>query len=1003
MTHTVKRACGTILLVLAMASSAYAQASIAGSVKDTSGAVLPGVTVEAASPALIEKTRSVVTDGAGQYRIENLRPGTYTVTFTLPGFGTVKRDGVELSGTFTANVNADMRVGALEETVTVTGEAPTVDVQSTTRQRVLTAEIVNTLPTGRLYSDLGALVPGVKGTSGTVGSAANVGGALGDSQVNLQIHGSKNGDMRLMENGLPVATLIAGGSLGIYTPNTGAMQEVAMDTASVSAELATGGPRINMIPKDGGNSIKGSVFGSWSNNAMQSDNFTQRLKDKGLRGAADAININGDFNPGFGGPVSQNKLWYYTSVRALKANLYPSGISPNLNANDPTKWTYVADTSKKAENNALWVDGQVRLTWQANMKNKLAATWDQQRRCSCPYYASATRAPEAGGDRRSPTQRMIHAEWFSPVTNRLLFEAVALYRTEYYTTEVPRSILTRPELIGVVEQTTGMQYRGGGQAGGTYNNTWSENYAYRVGMSYVTGTHSFKAGYNDISGFAAPRTFNFTPLLYRFNNGVPNQLTQFATPYTSRTDEDHDLGLFAQDKWTLGRFTMSGGLRFDYFHTSSPEQTLGPAFLYPTRNINFPATEGLNFKDVTMRSGVVWDVAGDGKMAVRASLNRYLQGQALNGLGAANNPVNAMVQSTTRPWTDANKDFVADCDLLNPLTNGECGAMANAKFGQSAPNSTYDPDLMAGFNNRLSNWEFSVGAQREIMPRLSVDVGYYRRWFSNFQVTDNLLVGPADYTQYAITAPADSRLPNGGGYTVSGLYDLNPNKVGQVQNYNTLASNYGKQIDHFNGVDLLMNARLQNGLTIQGGLSTGKETTDNCEVVAKLPEMLLGLPTSSSLSNTLATAGVLQPQSYCHMEEPWLNDFRVQATYRIPKIDVQLAGNFQSVPGPAVLANYTATNAVVQPSLGRPLSGGANVSVNLVEPGAMYGERLNQLDLRFSKLLRFGQTRTSVGLDIYNALNKDTVLQQSNAFATWQVPQGILYARFLKVSATFDF
>ena len=135
--------------VVVLPAAVFAQAGLAGNVKDSSGAVLPGVTVEAASPALIEKTRSVVTDGGGNYKIENVRPGTYSVTFTLPGFNTVKRDGIELAGSFVATVNADMKVGAIEETITVTGETPIVDIQSTARQQVLNKDVIEAIPTGR--------------------------------------------------------------------------------------------------------------------------------------------------------------------------------------------------------------------------------------------------------------------------------------------------------------------------------------------------------------------------------------------------------------------------------------------------------------------------------------------------------------------------------------------------------------------------------------------------------------------------------------------------------------------------------------------------------------------------------------------------------------------------------------------------------------------------------------------------------------------------------------
>ncbi|MEQ1759771.1 MAG: carboxypeptidase regulatory-like domain-containing protein [Vicinamibacterales bacterium] len=776
----VSRFVGAVLALLVMAPSlAFAQASIAGVVKDASGAVLPGVTVEAASPALIEKVRSVVSDGAGLFSIENLRPGSYSVTFTLPGFNTVKRDGIELSGSANVTVNADLRVGAVEETITVTGEAPLVDVKSTTTQRVMNQEVLQSTPTGRLYSDLGALVPGIKLSSGGVGQTQNVGGALGDTQSNMMIHGSKSVDMRVMQNGLPTSTLQAGGGLSISTPNVGAAQEVTLDTAGVSAELPTGGPRINFIPRDGGNQFKGSIFSSFANESMQADNFTQRLKDRGLR-SVDAIKRNADFNPGIGGPFKQDSLWFYLTARALWADVYPGGILPNLNANNRNAWTYVPDTSgAKAVNNALWTDVQLRTTWQASARNKFAGSWEQQTRCSCPYFALATRSPEAGQDRVSPTQRILTAEWFSPVTSRLLIEAAALHRTEWWANAPPKGFASGEPggMVGVLEQSTGLQYRGGGTASGTYLENWVPNYAMRAAVSYITGSHSFKVGFNEIFGYLENKTYTpAEPLFFRFNNGVPNQLTQFATPYFALSDEDSDFGVFAQDKWTLGRWTLTGGVRFDMFKSSFPEQSIGPAILAPTRQITFPKTANLDWKDVTPRMGAVYDVFGDGRTAVRTSLNKYLNGQTLNALGSAPNPILSLVNSAARSWNDANGNFKPDCDLTSVLANGECGSIT-ANFGKSVPGATYDKELLTGWGNRNYNWEFAAGIQHQLLPRLALDVAYYRRWFGNFQATDNLALAPSDFDTYSIVAPRDPRLPNGGGYTVSGLRDVSAAKA----------------------------------------------------------------------------------------------------------------------------------------------------------------------------------------------------------------------------------
>ena len=982
--------------LMLMPALASAQAEMAGVVKDASGAVLPGVTVEAASPALIEKVRSVVTDGGGLYRIVDLRPGSYSITFTLPGFSTVKRDGVGLSGTGTVVVNAELRVGAVEETITVTGQAPVVDIQSVTRQQVISREVIDTIPSARTYSSLGVLIPGVSSTN------RDVGGASGDVQASLTVHGSRVNDQRILQNGVNLSGLAGGGNSSGVVPNMAATQEMTIDTGAASAELSQGGPRINFIPRDGGNTLSASVFATaGDDDFLVANNLTQRLKDRGLA-TANTLKRNWDVNPSFGGPLRQNSLWYYASGRHNGASNFVGGMFENKNAFNPNAWTYEADTSRPAVNAARWWDAQMRVTWQANARNKFAATYDQQANCRCPQAINAVTAPEAATDFRFPQQRLVSLEWSSPVTNHVLLEGVALHRTtrsgpEHLQESLknPAFVAAYPQMISVTEQSTGITYR----AAPFFQDRWSDNYFYRAAVSYITGTHAFKAGFNNIKGYFSEYTYDFQPISYRFNNGVPNQLTTRATPYLVEADEHADLGLYAQDKWTLARLTLTLGMRFDYFNTGFPEQRLQPGRLVPARNVTFPAQDNLSWKDVTPRMGAVYDLFGNGRTAFKVSLNKYLEGQALNGLARTPSPTASVVQTTTRTWTDVNRDYVANCDLTNPDLNGECGPMANRNFGRSVVNTAYDPELMNGWARRPSNWEFSTGIQRELLPRVSLDVAYFRRWYNNFQVTDNVLVGPEDYTRFTLAAPADSRLPNGGGYPIEGLFDLNPAKVGQVSNLVTRSGNYGKQIEHWNGMDVSLSARPRTGMLLSGGVSTGKRTTDNCAVVAKLPEMLFGGPLLSE-----ANANVWLPASYCHQEEPFLTQVKFLGFYTIPRVRVQVSGALQLAPGPLVAANYNAPNAQVQPLLGRPLSGGAaNITVNVLEPGRLYGERLKQLDLRFGRALRVGRTRTTVNLDVYNMLNSDTVLTQNNNFGAWQRPQSVLQSRFAKISAQFDF
>jgi hypothetical protein len=1008
--------CAVVLVWTALLPSiAFAQASITGTVKDTSGAVLPGVTVEAASPVLIEKIRESVSDANGRFQIVDLRPGTYTVTFSLAGFNSVKRDGVALSGSSAINVDAELRVGSLEETITVTGEAPVVDVTSTTQQRVLSSEVIDALPSARNYFGLARMIPG------TLGGGNDVGGSLiQDVGQSVTVHGSRNVDQRVTVNGVNTMTLQAGGNIGGQTPDVGSAAEVTVDTSSLSADLATGGVRINFVPKDGGNRFSNSLFFTFSNENLQGDNFSDELRAAGLTTPNRIVN-NWDLNESFGGPFRRDKVWFWFSTRFNESE-NQSAVFRNRNEYDPTKFLYDPDTSQPGVNKGWQSNNSIRVTWQATPRNKIAGTYKFDKWCNCPNNISATQAPEAGRDRRFPRLAQEHLEWTSPVTNRLLFEAVGLhlyerwgnmhYRVDGGSLEDPSLEAVLPQLIGVLEQSNGLNYR----ILTNYNNTSVPSFTYRAAATYVTGSHAFKVGFNNTQGHLDEYLYTLNNLSYRFMNGIPNRITQRAFPYRAITNLDNDLGLYAQDRWSVNRWTVQGAIRFDYFATSFPEQTIGPSDMTPTRNITFQAQDNISWKDLTYRSGLAYDLFGTGKTAVKVAFNKYLLGQTLNGLGRNPNPVLTLRTTANRPWNDRgglgiNGDYIPQCNFLNPASNGECGAIDDTTFGTSVPGEAFDDRLISGFNHRQANWEFSAGVQHELMPRVALDVGYFRRAWAHFQVTDNLLVGPEDFTRFDMVAPTDPRLPNGGGYTLSGFYDVVPAKFGQVRNLNALSDDYGSQYENWNGVDVTVNSRLGNGLTLQGGLSTGKSMEDNCEIVARLPEM-----------NNLGANGTLpaswRAAQYCRRESPFLTQFKLYGVYVIPKVEVQISGSFRNTPGQIIVgqtppntdvnAGFVATNAYLaaNSTLGRPLSGGTpNVTLQLVEPQSKFLDQRNELDLRFGKVLRMGSggMRAIVSLDLYNALNSNATINVNQSFASYLAPTEILNPRVAKISVNFDF
>jgi hypothetical protein len=436
-------------------------------------------------------------------------------------------------------------------------------------------------------------------------------------------------------------------------------------------------------------------------------------------------------------------------------------------------------------------------------------------------------------------------------------------------------------------------------------------------------------------------------------------------------------------------------VRFDYLYSYFPEYSLGPTLLIPNRGLTFPQTLSVDWKDLSPRAGATYDLFGNGKTAVKFNAGRYVLGASPSAI----NPVSNLANSVTRSWAPVgtpatNPNYYApQCNLLNPLANGQCGTMSDTSFGQPLPSTTYDSATRTGWGTRPYNWELSSNVEHELIPGIGINVGYFYRWYGDFTVTDNLATAPSDYTQFTIPAPADPRLPGSGNYMIGGLYNVNPNKVGQVNNYVTFANNFGHQIEHWKGIDVSVNVRLVGGVTVQGGVSTGTTMTDDCSIVTNNPQITV----TTSL-------GTVQSTQMCHLQTPWLTQLKMIGTYMVPKVDVRVAAVFQSFPGPPISANFNAPNALVQPSLGRPLSGGAaNVTVNLISPVVLYGQQANELDFRLSKILRFGRTRTAVNFDLYNVFNANPVLTLNNNYAAWQVPQGIMQARLFKLSAQFDF
>jgi hypothetical protein len=1017
-----------ILVVIGLAglpAAAFAQASIVGTARDASGAVLPGVTVEASSPALIEKVRTVVTNGVGQYSIQDLRPGTYSVVFTLAGFSTVKRDGIELTGNFIATVNADLRVGGLQETITVSGEAPVVDVTSARTEQTIDGDTVAELPTSRLYSSLTQLVPALN-VQGN-----DVGGSQGNVFSVFQIHGGRRNEGQVLVDGM------SGGYQGMgvsgYAPEVGTAQEIVFSLMGGLGEATTGGPQLNIIGKQGGNTFAGSFFVNGSGSAFVNDNLSPELRARGLSTPLIPKKL-WDINPSFGGPIRRDKLWFFATYRYQMNRQTVASMWDNLNAGDNTKWTYAPDFSKQSEDDGEWRNHSVRLTWQVTPRNKIVGWTDLHYNClHCDAGGSssgltftgliATR--EALQRNENHPSNLTQISWTAPVTNRLLLDANvqigpnfwwgARQKNDYDTTTIPvqDDALTINAPNGPVTYT-GLNYRSANWSGHT-----GFTRVLQGAVSYVTGSHSAKIGarfHKNISTF--PKNFyNDAQLKYNFRAGVPYQLTMYADQGSDQHQDQSILAFYVQDRWTINRLSLQGGLRFEHLTDHFAPQQIGPNRFVPTA-VTFPEQDGpLNLKDLQPRFGASYDVFGNGRTAAKFFLGRYVTVTNTVDEWLFYSPAGNghFVTQTNRPWTDANRNFVPDCALLNPAANGECGPMSNPNFGRRIDPLTIDPETTSGWNKREYSWDLTLGVTQQIAPRVSVEVDYIRRTWGNLKTTINRALTPADFDTFVYNVPRDPKLPGGGGYPLT-FRDVKPAKFGILDNFQTFTSNLGGSYNKFNGVDVTVNARLRD-ITIQGGSSTGNVVEDECGVVAQHPEMYIsGLGWGGTLDFFKQFNPSLGqwPQAFCHRESGWLTNLKGLASFTVPRVDVLLSAAWKSVPFPGnnfpsvtsqSLGAQVLAVPIAETNLGRPLASGLPIEfLNIVQPGTVNYERLNQTDLRIGKNLRYGRTRTLVALDIFNMFNSSTPDRFQETYGpTYLNPLSITVGRFFKISAQLDF
>jgi hypothetical protein len=1008
-----------LLCLTALASEGLAQSAFTGVIKDETGAVLPGVSIEASSPVLIEKTRSVISDERGSYRVVDLRPGTYTLEFSLPGFSAVKRE-IELQSNFTATINVEMKVGAAAESVTVSADRLLVtDVENNQKVQVLPREVLDSVPTAHTIQSVGQLITGV-----TL-SAPDVAGSRAMQQTYFSVHGAGAAQTTVLMDGMIINGLQGDGAIQSYGNDAG-NQEMVYQTGGGTVDSPTGGLKISMVPKEGGNEFHGSLFAGFEGSRLQSDNLSPFLASHGVK-AVDKIGKYRDINATLGGRIIRDKLWFFTSMRLFTVH------SPVANTfYVPQGQTYANCLSgsiscTQGVNKETINSGLLRLTWQVTSRNKLSAYIDR-------LFKTRDRAMSPGDDPEtasvvwgSPLYMTNTIKWTSTVTNRLLIQAGYSSNIERYTNQYQPGIEKKwgtPEWYAgasKVDTILGTRWN----AGPIEFFSYPDRYNVQGSASYVTGPHNMKFGFQNSWGPYNQAAYANADLYQNYQNGAPFQVTLRTSPIRWQDRLNTNLGVFAQDAWTIKRATISYGMRWEYVR----EQVTGqPA--QAGRFSKVPAYDTFRlpiWRTWSPRISIVYDLFGNTKTAVRAGYNKFAAAATTTFAGLYN-PGNAILNTATAAWVDVNKDDIAQGELGCDFgTSGQLGCEIN--FANVPKN--FGVISLASPDRKLKRPYFdsyNVGFTHEILKGMAVSGEWFHNEGKNIVVRNNVLrpgtftapdtVVNSNYRAVTVFSPIDGKAIT--------MYDPISATVQQaVANVDT---NEPRLKQKYNSFEFNFNARLRNGVNLFGGSATERTVANVCASAVTNPNIL----------------------NYCDQSKsgiPWRTQFKLAGTYPLPFWGIQLSGALQALPGyilgtqaltqgGAGAPNLTAVNgqgtilqvarnqtytvcpgdsAAAGCKVGDVIVPGmtqSSINVPLVAPGTELTPRITQVDFSVGKRFAFERIRVSPKIDIFNAFNSSAYYSvittgglnySTAAGSAYMRPQDILRGRILRLAVNIDF